>query len=216
MAYKYKPARDVARHRGNNHVWLDHAVVSDSDYDWLATVERLTLWNVRLPMGFLSKLTCLRWLDLRGGSAKDIGVVEGAERLRFLSINQVRGACDLTMLSHLHTLQLLKLYGLPKVESFPSLARLSDLERIEIGQMRGLNSISGLLEAPRLRELLLLRKINITPSDIDKIVRHSSLEQFDWFAEDVPDKIWQPVIERVGLPKITTYDTDEWFEKKGG
>ena len=216
MAYKFKPARDVARHRDSNHIWIDHAVVSDSDYDWLGTVERLTLWNVRLPMGFLSKLTCLWWLELRGGSAKDLGVVEGTERLRLLSVNQVRGMCDLTMLSHLHTLQLLKLYGLRKVESFPSLAQVTDLERVEIGQMRGLNSISGLLQAPRLSELLLLGKINITQGDVDEIVRHSSLEQFDWFAEDVPDKTWQPVIERVGLPKITTYDAAEWFEKKRG
>ncbi len=48
-------------------MWLDHATLADSDFEWLCDVERLTLWNVTIPRDFLGRLKNLWWLDWRGG-----------------------------------------------------------------------------------------------------------------------------------------------------
>ncbi len=77
--------------------------------------------------------------------------------------------------------------------------------------MRSLKSITPVLEAPRLRELLLLRKLNVSPADVDAISEHSTLERFDWYAEDVPNKVWVPVVESVKLPKARAIHPEEWF-----
>ena len=216
MAANRKPAREVARHRSTTDVWIDHAFVTNDDSDWLQGVERLTLWNVALPPGFLARLSHLWSLDLRGGSGTDLSVAEGCEGLRFLCVNQVRGMHDLSMLRHFSALQLLMLYGLPKVEAIPSLACLTRLERAEIGQMRGLKTLAGLLQAPRLAELLLLRNVNVMPSDVDQICEHPSLQAFRWHAEDVPARIWEPVVHRIQLPKVAIQDAHEWIKQRKG
>ena len=139
-------ARDVARGRGTAEVWIDHAVIEPADLAWLAPVRRLTLWAVDLPEGFLGTLPNLDWLDVRGGSGESADVVSGCERLRYLRINQVRGLSDVSAVGELATLELLSLYGLPKVTALPSMARLRSLARLELGSVKGLGSI-----APRWR-----------------------------------------------------------------
>ena len=95
MAQKRKPAREVVQDRGDGEFWLDHAKIADDDRNWLKAAERLTLWNVLVPDGFLAKLPRLWWLDLRGGSATDLSVAKGCTKLRYLQVNQVRGMADL-------------------------------------------------------------------------------------------------------------------------
>src|SRR3546814_14090915 len=90
----------------------------------------------------------------------------GASRLRYLAVNQVRGLADLSLVSEIRQLQLLSLYGLAKVAVLPSLATLSDLKRVELGQMKGISSIGPVLEAPALRELSLLKIVPVDRKDI--------------------------------------------------
>src|SRR5262249_19876728 len=156
----------------------------------------------RVPFGFLGRLPALWWLDVRGGTANNLELMRGATKLEYLAINQVRGMSDLTVLSELRNLRRIDLYGLPKVTGFPSLAGLSSLEHASLGQMRGLLSLNGLLQAPRLRELQLVRKINVSETDIAQIAAHPTIKQFGWFAEDVPLKVWMPVVEKIGLPPV--------------
>jgi hypothetical protein len=215
MGQKLRPARDAARIREVNSVWIDHAIIEDSDFDWMATIERLTLWNVKVPDGFLRRLQCLWWLDLRGGAAKDLKTISGISRLECLIDNQVRGMADLSQLSSLAALRFLKLYGLAQISDLPSLADLKSLERIELGQMRNLRSIAHALDAPNLRELLLSRRLNVTADDLVRINGHARLEQFDWFAEDVPIKLWASIAEAVKLPKARAMHTADWFQSKG-
>jgi hypothetical protein len=77
--------------------------------------------------------------------------------------------------------------------------------------MRGLLSLHGLLQAPRLRELELVRKINVNEADVDEIINHSTIEAFGWFAEDVPNRQWVPVVEQIGLPAVRHVHPEEWF-----
>jgi hypothetical protein len=211
MATKRAAARAVAKPRGNNGFWLDHAEIVDEDYEWLASVERLTLWNVRIPDAFLARLDKLWWLDIRGGSAVDLEVARGTTKLQYLAVNQVRGMCDLSIVGELASLRYVALYGLPHMRRLPSFSALSKLERASLGQMRGLLSLRELLEAPRLRQLQLIRKIHVNADDVEGIINHPTIKQFDWFSEDVPEKIWAPVVQKIGLPPVPYDYPEEWF-----
>ena len=207
-------ARDVARGRGTAEVWIDHAVVEPSDLDWLAQVRRLTLWAVDLPEGFLGTLPNLDCLDVRGGSGASADFVVGCDRLRYLQINQVRGLSDVLAIADLVTLELLSLYGLPKVTVLPSLARLHALARLELGSLKGLASLAPALDAPALAELCLIRAVSMRADDPGRIRNASQINAFSWFAEDVPDRIWEPVVRVVDKPAARAVSPSEWFANR--
>jgi hypothetical protein len=211
---KRRSARAVARDQGDNGFWLDHAEIDEGDFEWLEGAERLTLWNVVVPPGFLARLRNLWWLDIRGGSGRDLETARGATGLRYLAVNQVRGMRDLSVAAALPALEYLDLYGLPQLTELPSFETASNLEHARLGQLRGLPSITGLLDAPNLRELEFSRKMNVPPSDVQRIRRHPALQRFSWFAEDVPNKVWVPVVEAVALPSVPVLFPAAWFKAK--
>jgi len=118
---------------------------------------------------------------------------------------------DLSVVSEMTSLRYLDLYGLPHVTQLPSLSALAKLEHAQLGQMRGLLSFQGLLEAPQLRELQLVRKINVSAEDVNGIINHPRIKQFDWFGEDVPIKVWMPVVKKIGLPPVPIGKPEAWF-----
>lgn len=207
-------ARDRARGRGTDTVRIDHAVIEPSDLDWLVPVRRLTLWAVDVPEGLLASLPHLEWLDLRGGSRTSADVVADCDRVRYLQLNQVAGLCDLSAVGDLATLELLSLYGLPRVTTMPDLSGLTSLARLELGSMKGLDGIAPALDAPALRELLLVRAVSLAADDPRRIRDATGLTAFSWFAEDVPNRVWQPVVQLVGKPDVETLDAAAWFEAR--
>ncbi len=211
MAKKRPATIEACKQRSNRVLRLNHVKLIDEDIEWLSKTERLTLWNVKVPAGLLAQIETLWWLDIRGGSATDLAVAKGVNKLQYLAVNQVRGMCDLSLVAEMLTLRYLDLYGVPKVMELPSCARLVNLEHGRIGQLRGLASLHGLLQAPNLRELELVRKINVSETDVNEIISHSAIEAFGWFAEDVPDKVWMPVLEKIGLPAVRHLYPEEWF-----
>jgi hypothetical protein len=204
----------VARWLSEDAVRIDHAVLTESDREWLKPVRRLTLWAVKAPPGFFRGLPLLEWLDVRGGSGESVKFVEGCARLRYLGINQVRGMRDLTPIGDLASLEMLSLYGLPQVRTLPSLAGCECLSRIEAGSLKGIEQLGPLLDAPRLEELVLERAVSMSPSDPERIATHPTLASFEWFAENVPNKVWLPVVERVGKPKARAMLPEEWFASR--
>lgn len=215
MAAARKPAREVAQNRGNGVFWIDHAVVTENDFAWLHEAKELTLWNVSLPLGFLAKLPYLKGLDWRGGSANNLGLLEGVSGLGYLVINQVRGLTDISHLASLSELRLLSLYGLSKITELPPLHALHSLLRLELGQMKLLRSISPALGAPNLQELLLSKQIGITSEDVAAIRRHKSLSRFRWDTTDVADKVWEPVVAQVNLPPAKAEFPHKWYAAHG-
>jgi|SRR6516164_5542277 hypothetical protein len=211
MAKKRPPTIEACKRRDNRVLWLDHVELLDEDIEWLAATERLTLWNVKVSPGLLARVEPLWWLDIRGGSGTDLAIAKETKNLQYLAVNQVRGMSDLSLVSKMTTLRYLDLYGLPKVMELPSCSRLHKLEHARLGQMRGLLSLHGLLEAPQLRELQLAKKINVNEADVIEIINHPAIIAFDWFAEDVPDKVWVPVVEKIGLPAMDHMHPQEWF-----
>ncbi len=196
-------------------VWLDHATLRDADASWLEPVSWLTMWAVKVPLGLLAALPNLRYLDIRGGSGSDLATIEGCTALRYLQVNQVRGLTDLGVLPRLTSLRLLSLYGLPKVAVIPSLATLRDLERLELGSMKGLAGLTGAHDAPALRELLLIRSLGVAADDADRLAGNDTLQQFDWFSEDVPIRVWQPFVATVGKAPAKAMHAEEWLRQRG-
>lgn len=207
-------ARDAAQWRSDDSVWLDHATLDESDLGWLEPARCLTLWAVKMPPGLLRRLPRLEWLDIRGGSGPSAEFVEGCTHLRYLAINQIRGMQDLSAIAELPNLELLSLYGLPQVKSLPSLRRSHKLRRVDAGSLKGIEALAPLVEAPGLEELLLIRAVSLATSDPDAIAEHPALAAFDWFAEDVPDKTWVPVVEKVDKPKARAMHAQDWFDSR--
>ncbi|EAQ00489.1 hypothetical protein JNB_09959 [Janibacter sp. HTCC2649] len=206
-------ASEVARWRSQDDVWIDHATLVDSDEEWLRSAKRVTLWAVKHPVDFLARLPRLEFLDIRGGSGASISRVSGCRALRVLVVNQVRGMSDLTAIGQLATLELLSLYGLPRVQSLPSTERLRSLTRVELGSMKGLSSITPILAAPGLQELQLSRMVKLDTHDVSAIREHPSLLRFGWFAEDVPDKTWKPVVDAIAKPAPRSLRPETWLDQ---
>ncbi len=212
MAKKRPLTIEACKRRNNRVLWLDHVELIDDDIEWLSKTERLTLWNVKVPAGLLARIEPLWWLDIRGGSAIDLAVATGVKGLRYLMVNQVRGMRDLSLVADMISLRYVDLFGLPKVIELPSCARLVNLEHASIGQMRGLTSLHGLLQAPNLRELTLVNKINVSENDVNEIISHPAVKAFGWFADGVPDKVWVPVFKKIGLPPPPVMAPEVWFK----
>ena len=211
MASGSGTAQSAAKWRSHYEVWLDHAALVADDLEWLAPVRMLTLWAVKTPAGLLAQMPNLAFLDFRGGSGSDLGFVDGCSDLRGLVVNQVRGLHDLSGLTRLSALQQLDLYGLPRVVTIPSLAAHPRLRRAWVGSMKSLVGLTGLLDAPGLAELHLSRAVGLAPDDADRIAMHPAITHFDWFAEDVPVRIWKPVCDRIAKPKPALMRPEEWF-----
>ena len=101
------------------------------------------------------------------------------------------------MISGLTGLRILSLHGLAQVERLPDLAALTDLARLEIGQMRGLTDWGSLTTAPKIREVVFQNKLDPDLAVIDRLARHPTLESFYWYSADVPARISEPVCERL-------------------
>ncbi|HET7420394.1 MAG TPA: hypothetical protein VFL27_08435 [Candidatus Dormibacteraeota bacterium] len=158
----------------------------------------------------MAGLPKLEWLDYRGGSGDTADVVRGCSGLRFLWINQVRGLHDLTALSDLRSLELLVLYGLPQVKAIPSLSRAANLRRAEIGSMKGLAGLGGLLDAPHLEELVLMNRVSVADGDASRVAAHPSIRAFWWSGDDVPVKTSEEFERRVGKPRVQVIGAQDW------
>lgn len=214
-AMRSRPAKEVAKPRVGAGFWIDHAEICEQDIEWLAEAERLTLWNVKVPDGFLSKLPRLWWLDLRGGTLDDLSICEGAGALEYLRVSHVRGLRDIAIVADLERLRYLDLYALSKLTFFPSCKTLKLLERAVLGQLKGLKELGGLLEAPNLRELALSKRVGVSVSDTMAIRAHPAIERFSWDPADVPVSVRQPVVDAIRLPELHCGWPLDWFAERG-
>ncbi|MBS1720296.1 MAG: hypothetical protein JST35_07615 [Armatimonadetes bacterium] len=213
-SYKRNPAREVAKAETPTQIWIDHAFIDESDLEWLAPVRQLTLWNVTTPLGFLAKLPHLDWLDLRGGTGVDLERMRGAHKIEYLQVMHVRGMLDLSLAAELPNLAYLELYGLPKVKELPSFKHCTKLERVEMGRLGGLDSFAGILDAPNLRELLLLNGSKVSPDDLERLKSHPKLEAFSWVDETVSEARYGPVIKALNKPSASLQGAPQWFDER--
>jgi len=210
MPTRRRPAREGAFRRGEGSWFIDHATIVDADIAWLRDVEELALWNVCVPPGFLGQLDKLRGLDLRGGSMTDLAVTHGVERLDYLAISHVRGLADLGAIASLRSLRFLMLYALASVRALPAFDELVALQRLQLGQMRALESLDPVWRAPALRELSLSKRVPIALADVERINTHPTLRAFGWDWLDVPQREALPILERVTLPLTHDIRPENW------
>ena len=208
----HKPAAEVANWHTPKKLWLDHARIGDDDLEWMAPVESLLLWNVRMPDGFLAQLPNLRGVSIRGGSRTDLALLDGCDALLSVDVNQVRGLHDVGAVAEVRSLEFLSLYGLPRVEELPSLQGLDALRHVQLGSMKGLKTLAGVASIPNLTTLQFIRAMSVTADDVDMLVEHPTLEAFDWFAEDVPRRVVEPVMQRLShLRRPTPVRPEVWL-----
>lgn len=216
MSTARKPAREVAEIRSEHEVWIDQAELKDDDAEWLQTVRWLTLWNVTTPPGFLAILPMLEALDIRGGSATDLSVLDGCDGLRVLVVNQIDGLSDLSALESLTKLEYLQLYDLKQLIEAPSFGALAALVRLEVGLVKGLPALGGLLDAPSLEVLELLKDTSVSEADVERIQSHPTLSAFARWAVDVPKATFASVVAAINLPLPQSLDSRQWYEQNGG
>lgn len=193
-------------------VWLSHVTLRAEDLDRLRAVSHVTMWNVRMPAGFLSELRELSWLDIPGGTASDLSLLRDCEGLRGLVVNQVRGLQKADEISRLDRLEILDLYGLARLEHLPSFERLTRLRRLHVGQLRALRNWDALLGAPALRELMFQNALNPDMGVLTRLAERGELEAFDWFAPDEPAGKVETARKTLGLPRLRPMRPEEWFE----
>ena len=194
-------SRSDVRSSNPAEAFLDHSSLDETDLPWLRGVRTLTLWAVSVSPGLLSQLPGLEFLDLRGGSGSDLTLLDGVTELRFLKVNQIRGLTDLSQVGGLRKLIAISIYGLPKVTALPALNDLLELRRIDLGSMKGLESIDELFTAPSVEELMFIRAVRVPPDAADLIAQYRPLREFGWHSLGaVPDKTWMPLVTRVGKP----------------
>lgn len=202
----------AASWRGQDALWLDHVSLRTDDVEWMASARWLTLWAVTTPAGLLSSLPHLEFLELRGGSGSSLDTVDGCQRLRFLGVNQVRGLVDLSVIPTLGSLELLSLYGQPKVTHLPSFASLETLRRVELGSLKGLSGLTGLHDAPALEELQLTNQVGVVADDAERLAAHPTLTHFKWVAESGPsERVRAPFEATVSRPAPRILHPQEWF-----
>jgi len=81
--------------------------------------------------------------------------------------------------------------------------------------MKGLTGLTGVHDAPSLRELLLIRAVSVSDDDAARLAEHRTLERFDWFGEDVPVRRWQPFVATVDKPPAKAVYANQWLDEQG-
>jgi hypothetical protein len=52
----------------------------------------------------------------------------------------------------------------------------------------------------------------VSEEDINEIINHPAVRAFSWFAENVADKVWMPVLDKIRLPDVRGMHPEEWFQ----
>jgi len=121
-------------------------------------------------------LSRLLSLDLKLGGTKDLGLLAGIGRLRYLELWQIRGLEDISAVGDLTELQHLFLRSLRRVERLPDMRQLTKLRRVTLESMEGIGDLRPLAGAPALEELLLIAMRHITLDDLAFLQGHPTLQ----------------------------------------
>jgi hypothetical protein len=108
----------------------------------------------------------------------------------------------LDWLTDLPLFESLSLFSVPKIEAMPSLAGLTKLRYVQLGQMVRLRELSGVAQAPALEELRFTQRMGVTAESMKPFVGHPTLARFGWsWDEGVPAYRAQAVLDALPLPR---------------
>lgn len=175
------------RDNGDGSTWVIGTKLVDRDVDRLQHVRYLTLVDTRLPADFLGQLPRLELLDLRGAlSARTASQLAAVPKLRALAISRARTLTELPTLGS--SLEFLDLYGLSQLTALPPMQNLTNLRRVNLGQLRTLTNWTPLATLPRLEELELTNHLTPDLDVLAQLATRPTFTHFGWSAPDEPQR----------------------------
>jgi hypothetical protein len=143
----------------------------------LTKLHKLTLRSITLPdLSVFTSLKELWSLDIKLGGTKDLSLLPEIGQLKYIELWMIRGLSNIQSISDVTSLQFLFLHALRRVENLPSFGELHKLRRLHIETLKGLVDISPIVEAPALKELLVLDTPQLKPEQFRCLVDHPTLE----------------------------------------
>lgn len=143
----------------------------------LAALEDLTLQSISLAnLQFLRSLRHLWSLDIKLGGLRDLSALDGLNQIKYLELWQVRGLCDINVISTMLGLQHLFLQSLPHVTELPDLSKLKSLRCIHLQNMKGLRQLKSIATAPALEAFYHTQASGMQPEMYEEILKLSTLK----------------------------------------
>lgn len=138
----------------------------------------LYLLSVRVQdYSFLLPLKNLEILDIRLGGSKDFSALGNLTNLKSLSLLKILSLHDLSFISKLHRLQFLKVDSCKKISTIPNLIDLRCLRRVHLERMRGLTDISGIANAPKIEDLIIMESESLLPENLECFIGHPTIKR---------------------------------------
>lgn len=161
----------LGRFRSLRSLWIEGQTRGIEAVSTLTALEELTLRSITLPnLSLLLPLQNLLALDLKLGGTKDLSLLPGLKRLRYLELWMVKGLADLEVVADLRALRYLFLQALRRVERLPDLSAAVELRRVHLETMKGLRDLGPLASAPALEEIVLTDMPHLRPEDLQCLV----------------------------------------------
>ncbi len=128
-------------------------------------------------LSFIRSLKSLSSLAIRLGSIQDVTDIESLSNLQYLEIWRARNLSDLTVLSKCYSVQFIYLEDLPHVKELPSFKLLGMLRRVYLENMKGLQALATIADAPIIQDFAFVNATHLTPDDFDCIVNCKTLRR---------------------------------------
>ncbi len=167
----------------------------------LQSLQKLTLRSVSpKDISFIRELENLWSLEIKLGGIKDFSPIEGLANLKYLELWLIRGFSDISFISTLSGLQYLFLQALCNVLKLPDMSGLTSLRRVHLETMKGLNDVSGLIQAPALEEYFHFDAGNMLPEQYREIFEIKTLRSVAFgFGSDKKNQEMERMIKSKGL-----------------
>lgn len=148
-------------------------------------------------------------VSLNGNGASTLSQVHGLKKLRALQINYVQGT-ELRAIAQLTQLSELRLRSLPDVTQLPALAKLTNLQWLEVSGS-AITDLRWLTDLPALRTLRLTsNKRLVDTTGLGKLTRLEDLSLGDCFAlATVPELGQLTTLHRLNLKSTQVTDLSE-------
>ena len=142
----------------------------------LDNLKKLFLYMMTLPdPGLLGSLSALKHLVVMHGGMSDLSVVSSLADIEHIQLWRVRGLDNLDWLAGSSALKILELGALSKVKELPSFQRLTNLEKVHLEQMNGLQCISALKDARNLESVHISQMNQLPMESYESLRGHPSL-----------------------------------------
>lgn len=142
----------------------------------LKNLEKIVLRSITTNnLDYLKNLEKLWSVDIKLGGIKDFNSLKDIKNLKFLEIWQVRKLLNLDFLSKLNNLQNLFIQSLPNIKEFPDLSNNTELRRIFLENLKGLDNLKSIENIKNLEDFVFW-DCKLNPKDFYPVLKNKSLK----------------------------------------